>query len=97
MSSDDALMICKRFGYIFSRLLSHKQAEVSQLEARMIALDKLDQDCTGDQDLESQDHCAGPSKGKQVLNRRSSTSSEKLDMSLKIMQELEKITLEYCK
>lgn len=43
LDSDEAFMIYCRFGTVFARLLLSKQDEISQLEAKLHAMDKTDE------------------------------------------------------
>ena len=42
LDSDDAFMVYRRFGSVFSRLLLNKQDEIRTLEAELEAMDKTD-------------------------------------------------------
>ena len=42
LDSDDAFMIYRRFGLVFSRLLLNKQDEIREMEATLLALDRTD-------------------------------------------------------
>ena len=42
LDSDDAFMVYRRFGVVYSRLLLSKQDEMSRLEARLLAMDRTD-------------------------------------------------------
>ncbi|KAG8528615.1 uncharacterized protein KY384_006302 [Bacidia gigantensis] len=42
LDSDDAFMVYRRFGYLFSRLLLSKQEEISMLESSLAGMDKQD-------------------------------------------------------
>lgn len=43
LDSDDAFMVYRRFGPVYSRLLLSKQDEMSRMEAKLLAWDKTDQ------------------------------------------------------
>ena len=42
LDSDDAFMVYRRFGTVFSRLLLYKQDEISRMEKTLRAMDKYD-------------------------------------------------------
>ena len=42
LDSDDAFMVYRRFGYVFSRLLTCKQDEIGRIEATLKAMDQTD-------------------------------------------------------
>lgn len=42
-NSDDNFLMCRRFGYLHSRVLLYRQDELSQLENRLLQIDKFDQ------------------------------------------------------
>lgn len=43
LDSDDAFMIYRRFGLVFSRLLLNKQDEIREMEATLLAMDRTDE------------------------------------------------------
>ena len=43
LDSDDAFMIYRRFGFVFSRLLLNKQDEIREMEATLQAMDRTDE------------------------------------------------------
>ncbi|KAL8717668.1 MAG: hypothetical protein Q9225_005105 [Loekoesia sp. 1 TL-2023] len=43
LDSDDAFMVYKRFGIVFSRLLLNKQSEIRQMQADLEAMDRTDE------------------------------------------------------
>ena len=42
LDSDDAFMVYRRFGYVYSRLLLAKQEEISRMEDLLKRMDKMD-------------------------------------------------------
>ena len=42
LDSDDAFMVYRRFGYVFSRLLLRKQDEIGRIESTLEAMDRTD-------------------------------------------------------
>ena len=42
LASDDAFMVYRRFGSVFSRLLLNKQDEISRMEDFLLRMDKTD-------------------------------------------------------
>lgn len=42
LDSDDAFMVYRRFGLVFSRLLLNKQDEIREMEATLLAMDRTD-------------------------------------------------------
>ncbi|KAK0516460.1 hypothetical protein JMJ35_001063 [Cladonia borealis] len=53
LDSDDAFMVYRRFGSVFSRLLLNKQDEISGIEAKLLGMDKMDDTETNRQYLMS--------------------------------------------
>ena len=53
LDSDDAFMVYRRFGSVFSRLLLNKQDEISGIEARLLGMDNMDNTDTDRQYLMS--------------------------------------------
>lgn len=43
LDSDDAFMVYRRFGLVFSRLILNKQDEIRDMEATLLAMDLTDQ------------------------------------------------------
>ena len=87
LDSDDAFMLYRRFGSVFSRLLLSKQDEMSRMEATLNALDKTD-DVTG--------------KGKFLMSRaldekRSIVPETWSETRPQLMERMEKKALEYGK
>ena len=48
LDSDDAFMVYRRFGLVFSRLLLNKQDEIREMEATMLAMDRTDENHKND-------------------------------------------------
>ena len=53
LDSDDAFMVYRRFGLVFSRLLLNKQDEIREMEATLLAMDRTDEACGNDEYLMS--------------------------------------------
>ena len=88
LDSDDAFMVYRRFGTVFSRLLLSKQDEIGRLEAKLHAMDKTDERDGNSQFLMSRTLDNGRSKDQVPKSWREETRRE-------IMAKLEKLALEY--
>ena len=42
LNSDDAFMVYRRFGMVYSRLLLNKQDEICEMEALLLGMDRMD-------------------------------------------------------
>ena len=80
-------MVYRRFGIVYSRLLLHKQDEMSRMEALLNAMDKTDSDGGNGQYLMSR-----------VLDdERECIPNTFPDSRMQLMERLEKKALEYGK
>lgn len=87
LDSDDAFMVYRRFGCVFSRLLLCKQDEISRIEATLQAMDKTDTDAGHGQYLMSH----------KLDEDRDSIPSAWPESRTKLMAKLEKKALDYGK
>ena len=86
LDSDDAFMVYKRFGSVFSRLLLNKQDEISGMEAKLHGMDKMDDTETNRQYLMSRALDVG---------RDEVPKAWRGETRPKLLKKLEKKTLEY--
>ena len=91
MDSDDAFPIYRRFGYVFSRLLLHKQDELSSMEATLRTMDNLDHKTPG---------CARYLQSRTLDNSRKSVPwagslPEAPGSRTELLERMEKKTMEY--
>ena len=86
LDSDDAFMVYRRFGSVFSRLLLHKQDEISGIEAKLLGMDKTDDTETDRQYLMSRDL---------DVKRDGIPEAWRGETRPQLLEKLEKKTLEY--
>ena len=85
LDSDDAFMIYRRFGTVFSRLLLNKQDEISSMEALLNSMDRSDEKNSNEGYLQSR---IGDLNREKVPDSWPKSRPE-------LMQDLEAKTLEY--
>ena len=83
LDSDDAFI---RFGSVFSRLLLNKQDEISEIEARLLGMDKMDDTETNRQYLMSR---------ALDVNRDGVHKARRGETRPQLLEKLEKKALEY--
>lgn len=88
LDSDDAFMVYKRFGIVFSRLLLDKQDQIRQMEARLHAMDHTDASNGGSRYLMS--------RNKDVARDPLSNPYGLLETRPQLLEALERKILEYC-
>lgn len=89
LDSDDAFMVYRRFGTVYSRLLLSKQDEMSNMEDLLLAMDKTDRDNNNEQYLKSR---------QKDINRGNDIPSAWQGQSrIQLIEKLEKLALEYGK
>ncbi|KAL8895785.1 MAG: hypothetical protein Q9207_008011 [Kuettlingeria erythrocarpa] len=88
LDSDDTFMVYKRFGVVFSRLLLNKQDEVRELEMKLLAMDRADNNEAGAGFLMS--------RSDDVQRDQDSRPSWWDETRPALLLRLEKKVLEYC-
>lgn len=88
LDSDESLMLFKRFGIVFSRLLLNKQDEIRQMEDELKAMDSTDAFLGNKEYLLSRD--------KDVKREPSSIPACWSQTRPQILEKLETKILEYC-
>ena len=89
LDSDDAFMIYRRFGSVFSRLLLNKQDEIREMETTLLAIDRQD----------DRDGNVGylMSRTEDVGRPRDDVPPSRFGTRPQLLQRLEKKLLEYSK
>lgn len=88
LDSDDAFMVYRRFGCVYSRLLLSKQDEMSRTEATLLAMDRTDQ---------------AENNGNYLMSRPLDVEREQIPEAweglsrVKLLGNLERLALEYGK
>ncbi|CAD6580764.1 MAG: hypothetical protein ASARMPRED_000322 [Alectoria sarmentosa] len=86
LDSDDAFMVYRRFGSLYSRLLLSKQDEMSKLEGRLHAMDQMDQ---------------AENNGHYLMSRTLDVEREQIPEAwegqsrIQLLERLEKLALQY--
>ena len=86
LDSDDAFMVYRRFGCVYSRLLLSKQDEMSKMEAQLLTMDKTDQ---------------ADNNGRYLMSRSLDVDREEIPQwwdgqsRCQLLGKLEKLALEY--
>ena len=86
--SDDAFMVYRRFGSVYSRLLLSKQDEMSKMEAKLLAWDRTDQ---------------ADNNGDYLMSRSLDVEREQIPevweglSRVELLEKMEKLALEYGK
>ena len=87
LDSDDAFMVYRRFGIVFSRLLLNKQDEIQAMEAELLGMDLTD----------ARDGNQGyiMSRSEDVSRDKDSVPSSWSERRPQLLEKLEKKALEY--
>ena len=89
LDSDDAFMVYRRFGTVYSRLLLSKQDEMSSMEDLLLGMDKTDRDNNNGRYLMS--------RQKDVDRGNDIPSAWQGQSRIQLIEKLEKLALEYGK
>lgn len=89
LDSDDAFMVYRRFGTVYSRLLLSKQDEMKSMEALLLGMDKTDRDDNNGQYLQS--------RSLDVKRGNDIPPTWRGQSRVQLIEKLEKLALEYGK